>query len=325
MGTIRHRAETFLFSPESDRWISLLRVGLGIQVAIFSLSSRADWLELFASTGRGLVNREITEAIVNVESLYVPRFGWFIRLGNFAGISETFVLYAIWGCLFCAGCLLILGLFSRPAAATAWLLHLCTIKSEEFLTYGMDNFTTIGLFYLMFCPLPDRCALDYRRLGQARFNAQLSGFFRRVLQVHVCIIYFFGGATKCLGPEWWTGDSIWRALTSPPYNLVSPQFLIAWKFMLPVAGIAVCIIETGFPLFIWFRQTRLVWLILVCGMHLMIALTMGLQLFSLIMIILCLAAFGPEFSFDSEKLLSVLRRPWSWKRQLSPSDTVRVK
>jgi hypothetical protein len=62
---------------------------------------------------------------------------------------------------------------------------------------------------------------------------------------------------------------------------------------LPLLGILVCLIETGFPFFIWPKRTRLIWLLCVLGMHAGIGLTMGLYLFSLVMIVLDLAAFGP--------------------------------
>jgi hypothetical protein len=217
----------------------------------------------------------------------------------------------------------VVGLFSRPAAITAWLLYLSTIKSEQFLTYGVDNFTTIGLFYLMLSPMPDRYALDHRRLRSMKPDPELSGFLRRVLQIHVCIIYLFGGLTKCIGSGWWNGDSIWRALTSPPYNLVSPQLLLTWKFLLPSLGITVCLIETAFPIFIWFKPTRLLWLGLVCGMHLAIGLTMGLHLFSLIMIILNLAAFGPDFSFTPERVAALYSRLVQNKKPLANPPAVR--
>ncbi|MDQ2659664.1 MAG: hypothetical protein M3Y03_04515, partial [Verrucomicrobiota bacterium] len=48
----------------------------------------------------------------------------------------------------------------------------------------------------------------------------------------------------------------------------------------------------GYPVLIWPKRTRLVWLIATCGMHLAIGLTMGMYLFALIMIVLNLAAFG---------------------------------
>jgi hypothetical protein len=157
----------------------------------------------------------------------------------------------------------------------------------------MDNFLTIGLFYLMIAPLPDRFALD-RKLWPARpRDPEIVGFFRRVLQLHLCVIYFFGGITKCLGAGWWTGDSMWRALTRPPFDLIANQTLIHWKPVLLVLGIAVCLLELTFPILIWPKRTRLFCLAAIIGMHIGIGVTMGLHLFSLVMIVLDLAAFGP--------------------------------
>jgi hypothetical protein len=294
MRRIQDRLAEFLFPAESDHWLAILRTGLGLQVVGYTLSSRGDWLEVFAKYGGGLVNRQLTEAILNLQSPLIPRLGWLISIGGLFGLSEPVVLWLVWTCLLCAGCCLFLGLFCRWAAVIAWALHLCAVRSEDLLSYGMDNFTTIGLFYLMLSPLPDRFALDAHIWRFHPKNPQLLGFFRRVLQLHVCIIYFFGGITKCMGVEWWNGNSIWRALTSPPYNIVSPHVLVTWKYLLPYLGIFICVVETGYPLFIWLKRTRLIWLTCIIGMHLMIGLTMGLYLFSLIMIILNLAAFGPD-------------------------------
>jgi uncharacterized membrane protein YphA (DoxX/SURF4 family) len=293
---IREQLAVFLFPAESDQWLAILRVGLGLQVAAYTFSSRGDWLELFSKRGGGLVNRELTEAILNLQTPLIPRLGWLISIGSDFGLSERSVLWLAWTCLLLAGFCLLLGLFCRSTAVIAWFLHLCAVKSEDFLSYGMDNFTTIGLFYLMLSPLPDRFALDAYIWRFRPQNPHLLGFFRRVLQLHVCIIYFFGGITKFMGVEWWNGNSIWRALISPPYNLVSPQVLVTWKYFLPLVGIFICTIETGYPLFIWLKETRLIWLTCIIGMHIVIGLTMDLYLFSLIMIILNLAAFGPAIT-----------------------------
>ena len=273
---------------------------MGLQIVFYTWSSRGDWDELFRRSGGGLVNRELTEAVLNVESPFIPRLGWLIEFGALLGLSESAMLWLVWTVLLCAGCCVVLGVFSRPAAIVAWLLHLCAVKSEDFLSYGMDNFTTIGLFYLMLSPFPDRLSVDWR-LRWPRDRKHPSGFIRHVLQIHVCIIYFFGGIMKSIGAEWWNGNSVWRALTSPPYNVMSPEVLITWKFFLPVLGVTVCLLETSYPVLIWLRQTRLFSLGAICGMHLAIGCTMGLYLFSSIMIVLNLAAFGPGFSFSRRK------------------------
>ena len=156
----------------------------------------------------------------------------------------------------------------------------------------MDNFLTIGLFYLMLSPLPDRYSLDWRLRKSQPKNPQLLGFWRRVLQLHLSIIYFFSGLTKCLGPGWWNGSSVWRALIRPPFNIVDPEILVRWKYLFPVAGIFICFLEIGYPFFIWNSKTRKIWLLGVCAMHVVIAVAMGMYLFSLVMIVLNLAAFG---------------------------------
>src|SRR5213075_2186087 len=155
----------------------------------------------------------------------------------------------------------------RLSAILAWLLHLCAAKTGGFVSYGVDNFMTIGLFYLMLSPLPDRYSLDWRLRELRPKDPHLLGFWRWVLQLHLCIIYFFSGLTKCLGSGWWDGSNIWRSLIRPPFNVIG-------------------LLETGYPFFIWNNKTRGVWLICICGMHILIGLTMGMWLFSLVMIVL---------------------------------------
>jgi hypothetical protein len=64
------------------------------------------------------------------------------------------------------------------------------------------------------------------------------------------------------------------------------------QIRLPVLGISICLIEVGYPVFIWMKKTRFFWLVCILAMHAAIGLTMGMYLFALVMIVLNLAAFG---------------------------------
>jgi Vitamin K-dependent gamma-carboxylase len=300
--------EKLFFPRQSDAWLTLFRLGLGLQLALYALSLRRDWMALYSTGGRSLVSRELAEAILAADSPLIPRLGWLVSLGSFLGLSEPAVLTCAWAGIFGAACFLLVGLFSRSAAISAWFLHLCAVKSGTLFTYGMDSFMSIGLFYLMLSPLPDRFSLDCRLRKLAPKDRHLYGFYRRVLQLHLCLIYFFGGLTKCLGFGWWNGASLWRALTRPPFNVLSPEMLLSWKHFLPLFGICVCLIETTYPVLIWWKRTRLLWLLLVCPMHIVIGITMRLHLFALIMIVLNLAAFAPEYL---SALKNKLSRPGS--------------
>src|SRR5206468_10845417 len=92
---------------------------------------------------------------------------------------------------------------------------------------------------------------------------------------------------------------LWRALTRPPFTIVPPDILVRLKYVLPILGVSICLIELGYVVFVWMKRTRFFWLVCILAMHVAIGLTMGLYLFALVMIVLNLAAFGvdPGVSF----------------------------
>jgi len=188
----------------------------------------------------------------------------------------------------------LVGFFCRTAAIISWFLHLCAVKSSALLGYGVDNFTTIGLFYLAVSPLPDRLTLDCCFRGKET-DALRCGFVQRLLQLHLCVIYFVGGLTKCLSFSWWDGTNLWRSLTCPPFNLLPMEVVLKATPILPIVGIAIWLLELCYPVFIWLRRTRFIWLFSILAMHLGIAVTMGLYVFGFIMIVLNFAAFGTQY------------------------------
>jgi hypothetical protein len=303
MQSLRERLYQFLFPAETDNWVTILRFGLGLQTTVYSLSLRNDWNDLLGGAGEAVSSPGLAEALLSVESHFVPRLGWLVAFGTHVGLREETVISIAWICLLAAGCGLLMGLGCRFSAILAWFLHLCAAKSGEFVSYGVDNFMTIGLFYLMLSPLPDRYSLDWRLRKSRSRDPQLLGFWRRVLQLHLCIIYFFSGLTKCLGSGWWDGSNIWRSLIRPPFDIIDPEILVRWRYLFPVAGIFICLLEIGYPFFVWNSKTRKIWLIGICAMHVGIGLTMGMYLFAFIMIILNVAAFGPGLiRFDRHRI-----------------------
>src|SRR5205823_6225432 len=88
------------------------------------------------------------------------------------------------------------------------------------------------------------------------------------------------------------GSNLWRALIGSPFNLVSPEILVRFKYALPIIGILICLLEVSYPIFIWIKKTRLIWLVCILAMHAVIGLMMGLYLFALVMIVMNIAAFG---------------------------------
>ena len=312
MESCKERLIRFLFPAQSGKWLTILRIGLGLQVLLYALSLRRDWVYLLAGTGGGLNGRALSEGLLSTESPFVPRLGWLLTLGSQVGLSEWMVLSVTWWLLLFAACGLLAGFFSRNSAIIAWFLHLCAAKSGGLVSYGVDNFMTIGLFYLMLSPLPDRYSLDRKVCKLKTKDRQLLGFFRRILQIHLCLIYFFSGLTKSFGSGWWDGSNMWRALARPPFNLLDPTFVIRWHYLLPFIGISIFAIEITYPVFIWPNRTRGIWLALIISMHLAIGAFMGMYLFAMIMIILNLAAFGTTLNWSAKR--------FALHRSVSPND-----
>src|SRR5207244_11011162 len=83
----------FLFPPETDTWLAILRIGLGLQVAVYALFLRSDWHYLFSGTGEGLVSRELGEAIASFYSPLIPKLGWLVACGQRVRLrEETFLV-----------------------------------------------------------------------------------------------------------------------------------------------------------------------------------------------------------------------------------------
>lgn len=309
----------FLFPADTGRWLSFLRIGLGLYILVYGLFLRRDWNLVFGGSDSGLLGREVGDAMAVVQSPMIPRLGWNTFLLSKAGLNENPALMLIWWSLVVLGGLMVLGVFCRPVALATWFMQLACAKSSGLLSYGADNLATIGLFYLMIAPFPDPWSVDHRVFHRATRDPRLLGFHRRVLQLHLCVIYFFGGLTKCLGSGWWNGTNIWRSLTLPPFDVLPIHWVASIGFLLPAAGMAICLLEMSYPFLVWWRPLRKAGLLAICTMHLGIAIMMGMVLFGAIMIILNLAAFWPnEERIEPGVGLADQRPPQNAARALEP-------
>src|SRR2546423_979610 len=141
---LTRRLTEFLFPEVPDTWLTVLRIGLGLQVVAYCFSLLPDWNFVFVGSGSGLISRDVTETILTLDCPFLPRLSWFVDLGKHVGFSEGKVLSLILLCFLGSGCCLIAGLFCRTAAVVAWLLHLSSVTSGGLMSYGVDNFMTIG-------------------------------------------------------------------------------------------------------------------------------------------------------------------------------------
>ena len=94
MQSVKTDCSSFCFLPSTDNWLAILRIGLGLEVTLYSLSLRNDWIYLLSGTAR-----KVAEALLSLESHFVPRLGWFVASAAQLGIHEEAVLFLAWACL----------------------------------------------------------------------------------------------------------------------------------------------------------------------------------------------------------------------------------
>ena len=81
------RVIDFAYRIQSDEWLTVLRIGLAIQVLLYCLFMRSDWNYLLAGTGRGLISRDLSEVALSAESSFIPRLGWLVKIGSHFGLT----------------------------------------------------------------------------------------------------------------------------------------------------------------------------------------------------------------------------------------------
>ena len=108
-----------------------------------------------------------------------------------------------------------LGLFSRTTSVLAWLITLSYLNRISLAEFGLDRINVMLAMYVMLGPCGARYSLDSwlrRRRGGGAEEVAESSFATlavRLIQVHMCVIYFFAGSRKLLGGAWWDGSAMW--------------------------------------------------------------------------------------------------------------------
>lgn len=277
----------FALAPASPVPLAVFRIGIAAILLAQALLLSSQAFRLFGSSG--ILQGALAE-LTSVPG--IPRLGMVSAFAARFGISEHACLAAL-GLAYTASLTwLMLGWRARAAALAAWLTHMTLMMSGSTTNYGVDQFTHIALFYLIWMPAGHALSLDAasgRVSGEPHWSAGLS---LRVLQLHLCIVYLASGVEKALGDQWWSGEAIWRSLMLPVYN----QYDFAWLARLPwlarLAGLGTLVVELGYPVFIWPKRTRLFWVALTLSLHAGIAVFLGLGLFAAVMMLLTFSAFA---------------------------------
>ena len=166
--------------------------------------------------------------------------------------------------------------------------------------FGLDQINVMLTLYLCLGPCGAALSVDRwlaRRRGESaaptpHAAARLS---LRLVQCHMCVIYFWAGVSKLQGVSWWTGDAVWRAAANYEYQQLPLTWLAYAPWLFQLATVSVWIWEIAFPFLVWRPKLRAPMLLVGVAMHIGIGMFLGMWTFGLVMTFAYVAFLPPEF------------------------------
>ncbi len=177
------------------------------------------------------------------------------------------------------------GLLTRPAACIAFAGYVSAVNRAPLNTFGFDDVLGIMLVPLIIGTAGARLSVDsIFRKKQSVPNTETT-IALRLIQVHLCILYFFSGCGKLLGASWWEGTALWGAVANIQYRTIDLTFLAWHPLLINALTLGTLFWEVSYSALIWPRLTRPLVLAMAAFVHLGIGLTMGMMEFGIAMLI----------------------------------------
>ncbi len=240
-------------------------------------------------------------------------------------VTDPRAMLAVHGAILAVMLLFAIGFCTRVTAVLTWIGMISYIQRGQTTLFGMDTMMNLLVLYLTIAPCGAALSVDrligrYWRTWRAlrdrrpvpeeappapRVSATLA---LRMIQINLCIIYLAAGLSKLQGNAWWSQTAVWGTMANPEFSPTQYDLYLGflrllcrhrWMWELFMAGgvLFTLAMEIGFPFLIWNRRLR--WVMLSAGvmLHTGIALFMGLNTFSLFMIVF-LMSFVPLPAVD---------------------------
>lgn len=279
----------FWFTPADPATLGLLRLLAGGML----LYTHAVWsLGLADFFGpHSWVNPQAARELYRGE----PPWSWFWH------VSSPEWLWALHAAALVVMAMFTLGLFSRVTAVLSWLCAVAYAHRVPGALFGLDQINAMLSMYLMVGPSGAAWSVDRliarwragRRLPAAKASTG-ANLAVRLIQVHMCVIYFFAGISKLQGQSWWAGTALWGAVANLEYQTLDLTWMCRTPWLVALLTQATVWWELFFFVLVWHRMLRPLVLAGAVVLHLGIAFGMGMVTFGLVMLIGC-ASFLPPW------------------------------
>lgn len=275
--------DRFFFAFSAPLSIAVFRIMFGLTLLINVLLRLPHTEEYFTDLSGVPVN----EAFMLLPEFFQPMFTWYPRTIEVA-LGFQFVMIA-------ALVALIVGVFgrigTRVMAFFILVCHLALLQRNYSIVYGADMVSTFWILGLCFMDSTERLSLRRWRyklkkqnfIFEPQWSRILTSVGARLVQIQLCVIYMYTGFEKLKGGDWWDQTAVWKVLGNEQLMLADLSFLKNVPLVIGLLTWGTVLFEVYFPTLIWSKTTRKWILLSGWALHIGIALTMGLFIFSLTM------------------------------------------
>lgn len=283
--------EKFWFEPRAPQTLAVMRICCGAMltyVHVIWAFVANDFMGPNAWIGR--------EAILD---LHKQDYGW----SWLWYIDSPALLLGHQAIAIAASLCMTLGLLTRVTTALTWWLTLMVCHRLTLALFGLDQIVVMISMYLMISNCGSVLSLDSKwfanRSNSFWFpkpeSSVSNNIATRLLQLHLCVIYLFGGLSKMRGEMWYDGSAMWYTLVNYEYQSLDMVWLGQYRFIIGALTAVTIFWETFYIALVWPRLTRPISLALAVFVHGGIALALGMVTFGTIMIVANLAFIEPSW------------------------------
>ena len=289
---LRESVRMFFKKPTEGKPLSALRIAIGLMMAVQAISLFPHVQELYSQFG--LLQADLMETLTGVA---IP--GFLLKHGIGPDLYSK-ILVPFYGLHLMLALLFMLGFKTRPTTVLLWITQTVIVNSGYFSSYGVDRYTQNLLFLMIFFPVANVWSVD-SWLSPNREKKADCTLGLRLCQLFILMTYISAGASKSLGADWWNGEAIWRVLNQPEFRQFDFLWLMNYGWLVKGLCWTTMVLETFYFIGVWIPYVGRLWVLSIIGMHLGIALTMGLQLFGVTLALVSVALFLVPDSRDGDE------------------------
>lgn len=224
-------------------------------------------------------------------------FSFWLWIGD-AWLWPIHCLCLLIAAMFCAG------FATRITSVLSFLITISYSQRVPVANFGFDQILGMLCLYLSLGPSGAALSADNLirrwRFGTAHGSPvdipkfASARMAMRLIQLHLCAIYFWAGFSKLKGPTWWTGQAMWNVIANQEYQTIDLTWM-AWVPWLPFLLAHITIAwEVFFIVLVWNRRLRPLMLAMGVLMHVGIGAFLGMWTFGLIMAFAYLSFSNPD-------------------------------